>query len=671
MEKRLPLFLLLSFAVLMGWMLYTQEPLKPKPARDGTAETSKASGSPIDKQPAVELPPAIGEVRVETEERETGELIFGAGSDVGTYLARFSNRGARLVELRLGDYVGREGLDKDEWANPANWVQLLQPIDQPDGSQTGSMILRTSESSKYLERGTPLDEALWTMQVLEGSSGPRGVEFELAPGSGIRFVKRFLFEPGVRRFVMELELHNEGEVAGSPIGEFILTPASSVPREVEDTFYLGPQAVAAGPLGVKLNEMTFAYKERSESANDLSGALTATPPLAFAGVHSKYFAVVMREGPASPMHAGTMIGARYARVYDATFVAENPTEARDGLKFIDSDVLLELRLPEPGQSQTYTYEVYAGPKEYDTFKAADPAHDLIVEEDLGMMSGIGNVLVWILGLLHRVTGNWGTSIIILTLFIRILLFPLNRRFQTSMARYQKKMKRVQPKIAELKERYKDNAQKQRQEQAKLMQEEGAFPPLGGCLPMFMQIPIFIGLFSALRTSFDLRQAPFYGWITDLAQPDRLMQLDVVIPFIGYELTYLNVLPILMIVLWVAQQRGMPAPADEQAARMQKMMAFMPIVMGVFLYNYAAGLSLYMITQSGLGIFEQKFIKKHWPIDDTEVEPKKEKRGCGPFSGFMENIAEKQKEHLKRMETMKKGQQQQQQKKGGSKKRKKR
>jgi len=668
-EKRLPLFLLLSFAVLMGWMLFTQEPLKPRPAQDGAAVNATTSDSPADQQPAVELPPAIGEVRVETEERETGELIFGAGSEIGTYLARFSNRGARIVELRLGDYVGREGLDKDEWANPENWVQLLQPIDQRDGSQTGSMILRTSESSKDLERGTGFDEALWTMKVLEDSNGPRGVEFELAPGSGIRFVKRFLFEPGTRRFVMELELHNDGGVTGSPIREFILTPASSVPREVEDTFYLGPQAVAAGPLGAKVNEMTFAYKERSESAKDLSDPLTAPPPLAFAGVHSKYFAVVMRERLAKPTDRPTMIGATYARVYDAAFVAENPTEARNGLKYIDADVYLELRLPEPGQSQKYTYEVYAGPKEHDSFLAADPAHDLIVEEDLGMMSGIGNVLVWILSLLHRVTGNWGTSIIVLTLFIRILLFPLNRRFQTSMARYQKKMKRVQPKIAELKERYKDDAQKQRQEQAKLMQEEGAFPPLGGCLPMFMQIPIFIGLFSALRTNFDLRQAPFYGWITDLSQPDRLLTLDVVVPFIGYELTYLNVLPILMIVLWVAQQRGMPAPADEQAARMQKMMAFMPIVMGVFLYNYAAGLSLYMITQSGLGIFEQKFIKKHWPIDDTEEEPKKEKRGCGPFSGFMENIAEKQKEHLKRMEAVKKGQQHQ--KKGGSKKRKKR
>jgi len=668
-EKRLPLFLFLSFAVLMGWQLMTAKPPKPKLETSSPVQGVSEEQVVAREEPKIELPPAVGEVKQATEERETEELIFGANEELGTYLARFSNRGARMIELRLGDYVGREGLDDDEVHNPENWVRLLEPVEQPEGGATGSMLLRASESSRYLERGTPFDEALWTMEVLKRDNGsPRGVEFQLAPGSGIRFVKRFLFEPGMQHILLELELHNEGAGAGGSTRQFVFTPASCMPREIEDKFYQGPQAIAAGPLGVEIGEMSFAMKARSVSASDRTGPLTVPGPLAFAGVHDKYFALIMRERPRNPTDRPTMIGASYTRQYDAAWVAENPQDARDGWRFIDADVYLELRMPEPGQSSTYTYEVYAGPKEHDTFLEANPAHDLVVEEDLGMMSGIGNVLVWILGLLHRVTGNWGTSIIVLTLFIRILLFPLNRRFQTSMARYQKKMKRVQPKIAELKERYKDDAQKQRQEQAKLMQEEGAFPPLGGCLPMFMQIPIFIGLFSALRTNFDLRQAPFYGWITDLAQPDRLMQLDVVIPIIGYELTYLNVLPILMIVLWVAQQRGMPAPADEQAARMQKMMAFMPIVMGVFLYNYAAGLSLYMITQSGLGIFEQKFIKKHWPIDDTEVEPKKEKRGCGPFSGFMENIAEKQKEHMKRVEAMQKSKQG---KSGGSKKRKKR
>jgi YidC/Oxa1 family membrane protein insertase len=155
-----------------------------------------------------------------------------------------------------------------------------------------------------------------------------------------------------------------------------------------------------------------------------------------------------------------------------------------------------------------------------------------------------------------------------------------------------------------------------------MQKEGMVPPLGGCLPVFIQLPVFIGLFSALRTSFDLRQAPFFLWIKDLSKPDHLLALhwNTHVPFLG-TVDYLNLLPILMVVLWLWQQMTMPKPTDEQAARMQKMMMFMPVVMGFFLYNYAAGLSLYMCTQSLLGIVEQTVIKKIWPIDDTE-QPKK-------------------------------------------------
>jgi YidC/Oxa1 family membrane protein insertase len=210
-----------------------------------------------------------------------------------------------------------------------------------------------------------------------------------------------------------------------------------------------------------------------------------------------------------------------------------------------------------------------------------------------------------------------------------------------MARYQRKMKRIQPQIEELKKRYAKDPQKLRQEQAVLMQKEGAFPPLGGCLPMFVQIPVFFGLFAALRVSFDLRQAPFYAWITDLSKPDHLLRLDLNLPLLG-SIPYLNLLPLVMVVLWVAQQMMMPKPPDEQQARIQRMMLFMPVVMGVFLYNYAAGLSLYMITQSGLGIVEQVVIKRFWPLDDTEKPAKKK-------SGWMARIAALQAEQMKKIQ----------------------
>ena len=251
------------------------------------------------------------------------------------------------------------------------------------------------------------------------------------------------------------------------------------------------------------------------------------------------------------------------------------------------------------------------------------------------------MLTAILSFFHGIAGNWGVAIVLLTLFVRLALFPFNRRSQTAMARHATKMKRIQPRLNELKEKHAKDPRKQREEQARIMQEEGAFPPLGGCLPIFVQIPVFFGLFSALRTNFDLRHARFTGWINDLSEPDRFMRLGWNVPLLDME--YLNVLPPLMVVLWIVQQRVMPKPTDEQALRMQKMMMWMPILFGFFLYNYAAGLSLYMITTSAFGILEQTVIKKIWPIDDAE-QPKKK-------GGFMDRLA-KMQEQAKALEEMK-------------------
>ncbi|HPF15375.1 MAG TPA: YidC/Oxa1 family membrane protein insertase, partial [Planctomycetota bacterium] len=174
------------------------------------------------------------------------------------------------------------------------------------------------------------------------------------------------------------------------------------------------------------------------------------------------------------------------------------------------------------------------------------------------------------------------------------------------------------------EKYKNDPKKLREAQAKIMQEEGAFPPLGGCLPPLVQIPVFFGLFSALRVAFDLRQERFL-WIEDLSMPDHLAHLgwNTHLPIVGV-LDWFNILPLLMVVLWIVQQMVMPKPTDPQAAQMQKMMKWMPVMFGVFLYNYAAGLSLYMVTSSLFGIFEYTVVRKIWPLDETE--PVKKAKG---------------------------------------------
>jgi YidC/Oxa1 family membrane protein insertase len=383
--------------------------------------------------------------------------------------------------------------------------------------------------------------------------------------------------------------------------------------------------------------------------SDLAGAFKSRGELAFAGVHNKFFACLFH---ANEQSQSTLIGASWRRIAAAEpqFGGVEGAGSRGSeptYPYMVTDIDLGLRLGEVGESAAWNYEIYAGPKDRDELFEASPDYKALSLEDLGFFQSVAQVILAILVFFQGLVGNWGWAIILMTLTVRLILFPITRRSQTAMARYQTKMKRVQPKIDAIKEKHANNPTKLREEQGRIMQEEGAMPPLGGCLPMFLQFPVFIGLFSVLKVEYNLRQEPFLFWIRDLSQPDHLLRINfnTHLPFIG-EIEWLNVLPFVMMAVMILQQSAMPAPTDEQAARMQKMMRWMFVAMAFFLYSYPSGLALYMITSSSLGLFEIKVIKKLWPIDETEVAPKK---------GWMMRMAEKQAEQ---QASMKKLQQQQ-------------
>jgi YidC/Oxa1 family membrane protein insertase len=661
LEKRLPLALFLSLLVMVAWQML-RAPVEPLPSEgevtepgsigDPTAatEASPFAGTPAGESGRGETPGSVaaaGEAFIAAEGPETLEVRTGEPggengyAHPGEYQMLFSNRGGRLVGLKFLDYFVEVGLSDEERRLEENWLSLIRPVSLGDGRETGSFLLETALESKSLVPGG-LSEVLWTMEELDAPEP--GVEFVYAPTPDIVFKKRITAVPDSWHLRLQITIENRGMGAGGSF-DFLLTPAGCVPAELGDRFYAEPRSVAVGPEddGFDMDWESAAGADTGGGRLDVGG-----DRLVFAGSHNKYFAFFLRESDSAQR---SMRAARYDPVIES---ADGVVSEGD---YIETRILLRLDLPPEGQSSSWEYTIYAGPKDAGILVEDHEAHQLVFDKDLSTFSTIGKVLLSIMGLFHGLVGNWGVSIILLTVCVRLVLFPLNRRSQTSMARYSKKMKRVQPKLEEIKKKYANDLKKQREAQGKIMQEEGAFPPLGGCLPIFLQIPIFFGLFSALRTSFDLRQAGFAGWIDDLSRPDRLMRLDWDIPFI--DLTYLNLLPILMMVLWILQQKGMPQPTDEQAKRMQKMMLFMPIVFSILLYNYAAGLSLYMITQSSLGIVEQRVIKKLWPIDDSELEPKaKKKRGCGPFSGMMQNFAEKQREQMKQVEKMRSAKQSQ-------------
>lgn len=646
MEKRLPLALFLCFLVLVGWRFLVPPPARPAvepqaqpgaPATSAPAVAGSSAPAGAGDAPSAPAEPVVG-TRVVADEEQERTFRFGTPGQRGSYVATFTNRGARIVSLRIGDWYDAVGLDDAARRDEEHWVELLSPVDTGAGT-TASLGLRTSTSSADLTP-VPFDDALWVMSPIGDPDSPSAIEFVYQPGRGVRFTKRIEPIPGTYEFRVTLALANEGYAQAKP-ATFVFTPAACMKRSSDDSFYQEPQAFAVGRKenGELVSDEEL-VKPNADFDDRSAGLDVGSARLVYAGVHNKYFATLV--AGADPDAAATLAGAQWRRVRDADWVHANPTKEFESQRWITTDVILQLAVPPQGESRSWSYEVYLGPKDHEALTAANPAFDELVRYDLGFFASVASVLLSILRFFEGLVGNWGVAIILLTLTVRACLFPINRRSQTAMARYQKKMKRVQPKIDELKKRYEKDPQKLRQEQAKLMQEEGAFPPLGGCLPMFLQLPVFIGLFAALRTNFDLRQQPFALWIQDLSAPDRLLPLGWTVPLVGWEISHFNLLPLLMIGLWIGQQRMMPTPTDEQAARMQKMMMWMPILFGVMLYNYAAGLSLYMITGSCFAMIEMGFIKKKWPIDDTEPEPKKK-------TGFMAKLAEAQKEQMRRME----------------------
>ncbi|AIR88883.1 membrane protein insertase YidC [Pseudomonas cremoricolorata] len=226
--------------------------------------------------------------------------------------------------------------------------------------------------------------------------------------------------------------------------------------------------------------------------------------------------------------------------------------------------------------------LYAGPKSQEKLKALSPGLELTV--DYGFLWFIAQPIFWLLQHIHSILGNWGWSIIVLTMLIKGLFFPLSAASYRSMAR----MRAVSPKLAALKERYGDDRQKMSQAMMELYKKE-KINPLGGCLPILVQMPVFLALYWVLLESVEMRQAPWILWITDLSIKD---------PFF--------ILPIIMGATMFIQQRLNPTPPDPMQAKVMKMM---PIIFTFFFLWFPAGLVLYWVVNNCLSITQQWYITR--------------------------------------------------------------
>ncbi len=244
-----------------------------------------------------------------------------------------------------------------------------------------------------------------------------------------------------------------------------------------------------------------------------------------------------------------------------------------------------------GQEKVETFKLFVGPQEERVLENVAPGLELV--KDYGWLTILAKPIFWLLEKIHALVNNWGWAIILLTIFIKLVFFPLSAASYKSMAR----MKEVQPRLLEMKERYKGEPQKLNQAMMEMYRKE-KINPLGGCFPVLIQIPVFIALYWVLLASVEMRAAPWLGWIQDLSKPDTLFGVWFGAP--------IGLLPILMAISMFIQTKLNPTPPDPVQA---KLMMLMPIVFSFMFFFFPAGLVLYWVVNNILSIAQQWQINK--------------------------------------------------------------
>jgi YidC/Oxa1 family membrane protein insertase len=268
-------------------------------------------------------------------------------------------------------------------------------------------------------------------------------------------------------------------------------------------------------------------------------------------------------------------------------------------KLLESQYLNPVSDIRPGTQQAYQYTLFFGPRSSKILDAA--GHDLSKALNFGFFDILAKPCVWLMNKLYSVIPNYGIAIIILTLLIKIVLWPLGSKSYKSMS----EMKRIQPLMKEIREKYRDDKKKMNEEVMGLYRTY-KINPLGGCLPMIVQLPVFFALYRMLYQAIELRHAPFFLWIDDLSAPDRLGHFAIDhIPFM--EPPYgIPVLTIIMGASMLLQQKMSPPMGDPTQA---KMMMFMPVIFTFIFINFSSGLVLYWLVNNILSIGQQYYIQK--------------------------------------------------------------
>ncbi|TWU07752.1 membrane protein insertase YidC [Stieleria varia] len=362
-----------------------------------------------------------------------------------------------------------------------------------------------------------------------------------------------------------------------------------------------------------ISGMTLLKHARKEAKDPDQGIFAdegsdSNTTLRFIGIDAQYFTVAYL--PPEGSDAMT----EFSRA-SAGIVANEKQIARHKERAVNLSFYLDTKVTELAKGETYRQDLrlFAGPK----VPEVAAAHGLEDTVYYGWFWFVAKPLASLLHLLYAIVGNYGVAIILLTVLVRGAMFPLSRKAAINAQR----MQELAPEMKKIAEKYKDDMEGRLKAQRELQQRVG-FNPMAGCLPMFLQLPIFVGLYRALSVDIDLRQKPLFSftqWASNLAGPDQMAYWgDWLMDYFsgrgnGWLGPYFNFLPVIVVALFLTQQKMfMPPATDEQTAMTQKVMTIMTTMMGLFFFRVPAGLCLYFIASSCWGICERIIVKKTLP-----------------------------------------------------------
>ncbi|MBI3865153.1 MAG: YidC/Oxa1 family insertase periplasmic-domain containing protein [Planctomycetia bacterium] len=620
-QKRFMAFIVLSMAILIGWQQFIVPRIigKQKPKADQAQAVKDGEKQPPDdgqpddgKHDAEKKDVAIGPAPGDQAEKPEAEaepaaeprprkrdvpqfpektVLLGSDDFKSGFreLVALTTHGAAVSEIQLNDprYLTLE-------------KRHHEPLKIIGKELAGPATLEMSVP----QVGEDLNHLNWALVEVLPAEGPHTTAVFKLTLDDLEITKRYELSkvdvkvpnPEAQAYALKLDLTFRNLGNKERTFEYVLQGPTGLPLEnVENTQKYRDIVAGFVKAGGSIDNQTMPAKSIADGKGE-----EWKNPMRYIGVDVQFFAALL-------VLPDDQVQTPYTKSAKQQLIGQNQKERSDitvEIRSVDL-TLAKAKAADDADQVTHTYHLFAGPKRDDVLPAgAEQVIDFGSFFGLFKVSWISRRLLDVLNFIHRLTGSWGLAVICLTIVVRSAMFPISIKQARSAA----KMQAIQPELAALKEKYGNDKEKMARAQMELFRKHN-HNPFTGCLPLFLQLPIFMGLYSALNHAVDLRLAGFL-WIDNLAAPDALFRMPFNIPFLGNDF---NLLPIITIALFVAQQKMfMPPPANDEQAMQQKIMNYMMIFMGVMFYKVPAGLCVYFIASSLWGMGERKLLPKAKP-----------------------------------------------------------